>query len=482
MSDLAAFGVAELQKKLRAREISPPEILRAVNDRIERLDDDLGAYLSRDFETALAEAETADVNLPLGGIPIAIKDLINVSGQPCTAGSRILQGYRAPYDATVIARLRGVGAIPFGRLNMDEFAMGSSGENSSVRATRNPWARDRVPGGSSSGAAAAVAAGTAIAALGSDTGGSIRQPAAMCGVVGVKPSYGRVSRYGLTAFSSSLDQIGPLTKTVTDAALLLEVIAGHDAKDSTSVKAPVPHFTASLARGLRGLRLGLPREYVSDGIDPAVRRAFDEAVACLTTLGAEIVEVSLPHTEQSISVYYLIATAEASANLARFDGIRYGRQTKEISEIANFYERTRSEGFGTEVKRRIILGTYVLSAGYYDAYYRRAQKVRELIRRDFTDAFAQVDALISPTTPTPAFRLGEKVSDPLQMYLADIFTNAANLAGICGLSLPCGFSEERLPLGLQILAPALAEELLLQIGFAYEQATAWHEMRPALTS
>ena len=439
--DLLALTIADLQPLLRRREISPREVLEALRARIEDVDPKIDAYLSLDFEAALKEAEKANVDLPLGGVPIAIKDLINVAGQPCTCASKILRNYRAPYDATVIRKLRAAGAIPFGKTNMDEFAMGSSTENSSVKPTRNPWDLSRVPGGSSGGSAAAVAADAAFGALGTDTGGSIRQPAALTGVVGFKPTYGRVSRFGVVAFASSLDQVGPLTKTVRDAALLMNAIAGHDPLDTTSLNEPVPDYTAMLGRGLRGMRLGLPKEYMIGGIDPQVKQAIEKAIAQLQSLGAEIVDVTLPHTEYAVAVYYIIATAEASANLARFDGVRYGHRAENPVDLLDHYGRTREEGFGPEVKRRIILGTYVLSSGYYDAYYLRAQKVRELIRQDFARAFEKVDALISPTSPVPAFKLGERTADPLQMYLADIFTIAANLAGICGISVPCGFAK-----------------------------------------
>src|SRR5437773_10612787 len=481
--DLPAFSIIELRDLLYRREISPVEALQALEDRINTVDPKIGAYLVHDLAAATAEAEKADVSLPLGGIPIAIKDLINVEGQQCTCGSRILRGYRAPYSATVIERLRAHGAIPFGRMNMDEFAMGSSTENSSAQVTRNPWDLSRVPGGSSGGPAAAIAADIAFGALGSDTGGSIRQPAALSGIVGFKPSYGRVSRFGLVAFASSLDQIGPLTKTVRDSALLMNAIAGHDSRDSTSLNAPVPDYTKNLGHDLKGIRIGLPKEYMIEGVDPAVKSAVIAAVKQLGELGAEIIEVSLPHTNYAISVYYILATAEASANLARFDGVRYGHRAENVSNLFDHYARTRAEGFGAEVKRRIILGTYVLSSGYYDAYYLRAQKVRELIRQDFVRAFEKVEALVSPTSPTPAFKLGEKTTDPLQMYLTDIFTNAANLAGICGISLPCGFAQvdgHRLPVGLQLLGKALEEARILQIAHAYEQSTEWHKARPKL--
>jgi aspartyl-tRNA(Asn)/glutamyl-tRNA(Gln) amidotransferase subunit A len=482
--EITSQSVAGLQKLLRAREVSPREVIEALVAQIAAVDPQVGGYLGQDLDETLRLADAADVTLPLGGIPIAVKDVISVAGQLCGCASKILAGYRAPYDATAIARLRQAGAIPFGRTNMDEFAMGSSTENSSVGVTRNPWDLERVPGGSSGGSAAVVAAREAFAALGTDTGGSIRQPAALCGVVGVKPSYGRVSRYGLVAFASSLDQIGPLTRTVEDAALLLGVMAGGDPHDSTSLAAPVPDYAAALTGEMKGVRLGLPQEYFIGGIDPQVEKAVRAAVDQYARLGAEIVEVSLPHTEYAVAVYYIIATAEASANLARFDGVRYGHRASETTGLLDFYGKTREQGFGPEVKRRIILGTYVLSSGYYDAYYLRAQKVRTLIRRDFEQAFQQVDALICPTSPVPAFRTGERTKNPLAMYLADIFTIAANLAGNCGISLPCGFATgengRELPIGLQILGPAFAEETMLNIAHAYEQSTEWHRRQPPL--
>ncbi len=484
-NELPALSIADLQSLLRRREVSAREVLDALQSRIEAVDGEIGAYLSLDMETASEQAEKANVDLPLGGVPLAIKDIINVTGQPCTCGSKILQGYRALYDATAIRRLRAAGAIPFGKTNLDEFAMGSSTENSALKSTRNPWDLSRVPGGSSGGSAAAVAADAAFGALGSDTGGSIRQPAALSGVVGFKPSYGRVSRFGVVAFASSLDQIGPLTKTVRDAALIMNVIAGHDAQDSTSLDKPVPDYTAKLGNDLRGLRLGLPKQYMIEGIDPQVKAAIDAAVKQLNSLGAEIIDVSLPHTDYAVAVYYIVATAEASANLARFDGVRYGFRAKDPRDMLDLYGRTREEGFGPEVKRRVILGTYVLSSGYYDAYYLHAQKVRQLIRQDFTNAFQKVDALISPTSPMPAFKLGERTADPLHMYLADIFTIAANLAGICGISVPCGFAHVdglRLPIGLQLLGKPLDEDRILQIAHAYEQSTDWHKVRPPIGS
>jgi aspartyl-tRNA(Asn)/glutamyl-tRNA(Gln) amidotransferase subunit A len=482
--DLPACNVVELRNLLRSRQVSPREVLEALRDRIAEIDPQIGAYLSLDVEAAIAQAETVDVDLPLGGVPIALKDIISVAGQPCTCGSKILRNYRATYDATVVERLKAAGAIVFGKTNMDEFAMGSSTENSSVKVARNPWDLSRVPGGSSGGSGAAVAADEAFAALGTDTGGSVRQPAALSGVVGLKPSYGRVSRYGLVAFASSLDQAGPLTKTVRDAALILNSIAGPDARDSTCRRDTVPDYTANLDRELRGTRLGLPKEYLGDGIDPKVRAAVNAAVAHFQSLGAEIVEVSLPHTEYAVATYYLIASAEASANLARFDGVRYGHRAENPRDLLDLYGRTREEGIGPEVKRRIILGTYVLSAGYYDEYYNRAQRVRKLIRQDFVEAFAKVDALVSPTTPEVAFRFGERSEDPLRMYLADVYTIAANLAGICAISLPCGFAKmeegTELPIGMQLLGKPLDEERILQIAHGYERSTEWHRKKPPL--
>ncbi len=477
-SPLHLQPIAALRRLLTSRGISPADLLRSVESSITEKDPAIGAYLHRDFPAALAEAEKADLTLPLGGIPIGIKDIINVAGQPLTCGSKILAGkFTSPYDATVITRLKAAGAIPFGKLNMDEFAMGSSTENSALQVTRNPHDPSRVPGGSSGGSAAAVAAGTAVATLGTDTGGSIRQPASFCGIVGLKPSYGRVSRFGCTAYASSLEQIGPMTRTVEDAALLLQAIAGPDPADSTCRRDPVPDFASALTGGIKGLRIGLPAEYFGEGIDPEVRAAVERTVRLLEKEGAEICQVSLPHTSSAVATYYIIATAEASANLARFDGIRYGHRAADPKDLRDLYDRSRAEGFGPEVKRRIILGTYVLSSGYYEAYYRKAQKVRYLIRQDFTRAFENVDLILGPTCPTPAFKFGACTSDPLQMYLADIYTIAANLAGLCGLSLPCGATAPTadtpaLPIGLQLLAPPLGEATLLRAASAAEQLLA----------
>jgi len=486
---LNQLTISELAGKLARREVSARETLQACLDQIARLDGKIHAFISHNGADALAQADAADKLLsqvgssasrPLLGVPVAVKDVLAVKDRPLNCGSKILGKFVSPYDATVVEKLKAAGAIVFGRLNMDEFAMGSSTENSAFGVTRNPWDPTRIPGGSSGGSAAAVAADEVIAALGSDTGGSIRQPAALCGCVGLKPTYGRVSRYGLVAFASSLDQIGPFTKDVRDAATMLGVIAGHDPRDSTSVPQPVPDYTAALTGDIKGLKLGLPREYMIGGLDPEVKAAVDAAVKQLQSLGAQIVEISLPHTDYAVATYYIIATAEASANLARFDGIRYGARV-DGADPAELYGKTRGAGFGAEVKRRIILGTYVLSSGYYDAYYLRAQKVRTLIRSDFLKAFETVDAIVTPTSPTAAFKIGEKSDDPLQMYLSDIFTISCNLAGICGVSLPCGFTKSpKLPIGLQLLGKPFGEETLLKIARAYEQSTPWHKERPLL--
>jgi aspartyl-tRNA(Asn)/glutamyl-tRNA(Gln) amidotransferase subunit A len=482
-NSLASLNISQLKNELNAGTISSLDIVNDVIESIETRDSQVQAYVTINTEEALKNAEDADISKPLGGIPIAIKDLINVKGQPCSCGSKILEGsYSSTYDATVIKRLKQAGAIPLGRVNMDEFAMGSSTENSGIQITKNPWDLERIPGGSSGGSAASVANDTAIASLGSDTGGSIRQPASFCGTVGLKPSYGRVSRYGLVAFASSLDQIGPITKTSEDAAIILNSIAGKDELDSTSLDSEVPDYLQSLNGDIKGLKIGMPKEYFTDGIDPEVLSCINDAIKTLTELGAEIVDISLPHTEFAVSTYYIIATAEASANLARFDAVRYGNRHPDPTNIIEHYRKSRAQGFGEEVKRRIILGTYVLSSGYNDAYYVKAQKVRTLVRNDFTNAFSKVDAIVSPTAPTPAFRIGEMRNDPLQMYLADIFTIAANLAGICGISTPCGFitgeNENKLPVGLQLLGPALQESTILKISDAFEKATQWHKERP----
>lgn len=482
MNELHKLGIKEAAKGLAAGEFSSVELTQAVIDRVHERNDEIGAYLTFDEKGALDAARAADearsvgtsdaARSPLLGIPVAIKDLINVKGQPCTCASKILEGYVSPYDATVIGRLKAAGAVCAGRVNMDEFAMGSSTENSGMRITRNPYDVTRVPGGSSGGSAAAVGGDMAIAALGTDTGGSIRQPASFCNIVGLKPSYGRVSRYGVTAFASSLDQVGPMTKSVEDAALLLQVLAGHDEMDGTTPKEPVPDYSKAIAgASMKGLRIGLPKEYYDvSGMDPEVKRVTDEAIRACEAAGAEMVEVSLPHTEYAMAVYYIVAPAEASANLARFDGVRYGHRSARSDDVFSLYARSRAEGFGPEVKRRIIMGTYVLSSGYYDAYYGRASKVRTLIRRDFEEAFKKVDALLAPVAPTPAFKIGA-VQDPLTMYLNDLFTIPGSLAGNCSVSVPAGFAKADgvdLPVGVQFICDAYREDKLLAVAKAFE--------------
>lgn len=465
---LAASSLSSLRSQLTGGTISARDIVEDVIAQVSARDGDIGAFLSYDAEAALAAADQADLSLPLGGLPIGIKDNINVLGQPCTCGSKFLQGaYTSPYDATAITKLKAAGAIPFGRTNLDEFAMGSSTENSALQTTQNPAAPGHIPGGSSGGSAAAVAGHFVPASLGSDTGGSIRQPASHCGVVGLKPSYGRISRYGLVAFGSSLDQIGPLTRTVADSALLLNALAGVDPRDSTSLDVPVPDYTAGLDQGVAGMKLGLPKEYFTDGISPKIRERVESAAKKLESLGAEIVEISLPHTEYAVATYYIIAPAEASSNLSRFDGVRYGNRTANPEDMLALYKDSREAGFGPEVKRRIILGTYVLSSGYYDAYYLRAQKVRTLIRRDFEQAFQKVDAILTPVAPDTAPKMGDASGDPLKHYLADIFTISANLAGNCGISVPLE-PIDGLPVGLQILGPHLGEQTILRCATAVE--------------
>src|SRR3972149_5822210 len=482
--ELYNLTIHELHNLLKKKEVSAREISESVFSRIDDVEDKVRAYVSIYADKAFEQAETSDnliqgkTDFPLlTGIPVAIKDNMCTEGIQTTCASRILQGFRPPYTADVIERLKGRGYVHTGMTNMDEFAMGSSTENSSYRVTRNPWDITRVPGGSSGGSAAAVAAGECIATLGSGTGGSIRQPAALCGVVGLNPTYGRVSRYGLVAFASSLDQIGPLTKDVTDCAIMLKALSGHDPADSTSAAISVPDYQAVLGRDIKGIKLGIPGEYFISGMDPSVDRSVREAIKVFERLGAVIEDISLPHTEYAVAAYYIIATAEASSNLARYDGVKYGYRTKDADNLLEMYMKTRDEGFGSEVKRRIMLGTYVLSAGYYDAYYRKAQQVRTLIKRDFDKAFEKVDAILTPTTPTPAFSIGEKTQDPLQMYLSDIFTISVNLAGIPAISIPCGFTEGELPVGLQILGKHFDEERILQAAYAYEQSTEWHKRR-----
>jgi aspartyl-tRNA(Asn)/glutamyl-tRNA(Gln) amidotransferase subunit A len=474
-----------IRNAIAAGEVKAIDVCRTALEAATTLGLPLNAFRTVAAERALARAAELDARadkaaLPLLGVPIALKDNISTRGITTTASSRVLENYVPPYDATVVTRLETAGAVILGKTNCDEFAMGSSTENSAYGPTRNPWSTDRTPGGSSGGSAAAVAAGIVPVALGSDTGGSIRQPAALCGIVGFKPTYGRVSRYGLIAFASSLDQIGPLTTTVEDAALIMDAIAGADPRDSTASTAAVPGFAESLAGPAGRTRIGVPRHLFSEGVDPDVMRAFDAAIQVAQEQGAEIVDVQLPYSPQAIPVYYIIATAEASSNLARYDGVRYGRRSTDADTLLEMYERTRGAGFGREVKRRIILGTYVLSAGYYDAYYRKAQQVRTLIRRDYDRALEHVDVIAMPTSPTAAFALGERTEDPVQMYLSDVFTVSANLAGLPAVTVPCGFTRAELPIGLQLTGRAMDDANVLRVADVYERATSWSTRRPAL--
>lgn len=473
--ELCELTIHELQKKFHRREVTATEVLESTFKRIEAVEDKVHAYISLMKERAYEEAKEADRAIQKGefktlsGIPIALKDILCTRGFPTTCASRILQNYIPPYDATVVKKLREQGAIFTGKTNMDEFAMGSSTENSWFGITRNPWDLTKTPGGSSGGSAAAVAAHMCIAAIGSDTGGSIRQPAAFCGVVGMKPTYGRVSRFGLIAFASSLDQIGPFTKDVEDCAIMMNVIAGHDPRESTSVPIEVPDYTQFIGKSIKGWTVGIPREYILEGIDRDVLKTLENARRALEEGGARVKEISLPHTEFCVATYYIIAPAEASSNLARYDGVKYGYRSPEGKDLLDMYKKTRSSGFGKEVKRRIIIGTYVLSSGYYDAYYRKASQVRALIRKDFDEAFKECDLILTPTTPTPAFGIGEKTEDPVQMYLSDIFTISANLAGIPGISIPAGYSSQGLPIGVQLMANHFEEGKLIQAGSALEK-------------
>lgn len=484
--ELYNYTITGIQDKIKNREVSVTEVTQAVLERIEQLDNKIKAFITVTADEALQEAKRVDDELhkgsqlpPLAGIPMAVKDNICIDGIKTTCASKILENFIAPYSATVIQRLKSQKTILLGKLNMDEFAMGSSTENSSFFKTVNPWNLNKVPGGSSGGSAASVAADEAFFTLGSDTGGSIRQPAAFCGVVGLKPTYGRVSRYGLVAFASSLDQIGPITKTVEDAAIVLEAISGQDFFDSTSADVPVDNYQKHLGQDVRGLKIGIPREYFPEELNPQIKEAVLKAAAQLEDMGAIVEECSLPHTEHALTSYYIIAPAEASSNLARFDGVRYGYRSPDAEDLLSMYRKTRQEGFGPEVKRRIMLGTYVLSSGYYDAYYLRAQKVRTLVKNDFDKAFEQYDCLLTPISPINAFNLGEKVDDPLAMYLADLFTIPANMAGIPAISIPCGFSEG-LPVGLQLMGKAFDEKTILKAAFAYEQSTDWHKSKPGI--
>lgn len=480
--------ISELESMLDSKEISAVELAKSVIERKNSVDGKVGAFLSANEDELLAEASISDSLRAEGkkrgaleGIPIGLKDVLAVRGQKLTCASKILENYVSPYTASSLEKLKSRGGIFWGRLNMDEFAMGSSCENSAFQPTHNPWDLSRIPGGSSGGSAAAVAAGECVASLGSDTGGSIRQPASLCGVVGMKPTYGLVSRYGLAAFASSLDQIGPFARCVKDAAILLEAVAGHDPKDSTSVDCEIPDYASNISlEAFKGAKIGIPKEYFGAGIDPEVKAIVEKAIADCASQGAEIVEISLPHTDLAIPVYYIIATAEASSNLARYDGVRYTRRSPDTTDAIDIYYKSRAEGFGEEVKRRIILGSYVLSSGYYDAYYLRAQKVRTLIRRDFEAAFEKVDVIMTPTSPTTAFKIGEKTSDPLSMYLSDICTINVNLAGLPSISVPCGFSAAGLPVGLQMIGKAFDERNLLSFAASYEAAHEWASRRPTL--
>ena len=478
--------ITQAKHQLLEKKYSAVELLDAVYKRIDAVDGRVKAYVHLTRDIAHQQAEEADQKLsagkdsPLLGVPIALKDLICMKDTHTTCASHILENFVSPYDATVVKRLKEAGAVLIGKTNMDEFAMGSSNENSYYHPTKNPWDLDHVPGGSSGGSGAAVAANECMAALGSDTGGSIRQPAAFCGITGLKPTYGRVSRFGLVAFASSFDQIGPMTKTAEDAAILMNVIGGHDPMDSTSADVPLPDFTATLSKDVKGLKIGIPKEYFGKGLDADVEKAVQEAIKKLESMGMQTVEVSLPHTEYAVATYYILACAEASANLSRYDGVKYGFRSKQADNLMDMYTNTREEGFGEEVKRRILLGTFVLSSGYYDAYYLKGQKARTLIKQDFEEAYKQCDLMVSPIAPAPAFKLGEKLDDPLQMYLSDIFTISANLAGIPAMSIPCGQSQGNLPIGLQLMGKHFDEATLLNVAHQYQQTTDHHLQHPTL--
>ena len=484
--ELFELTIHELHDRLKRREVSAVEATTACLARIEATNPAINAFITVTADQALSAAAEADRIISTGsidtltGIPLALKDIFLTKGIRTTCASNILANYTPPYDATSWLKLQERGAVLLGKLNQDEFAMGSSCENSAFGPTRNPWNPERIPGGSSGGSAAAVAAQQAIATLGTDTGGSIRQPASHCGCVGLKPTYGRVSRYGVIAYASSLDQVGPMTRDVRDAAIMLGAVAGHDPFDSTSVDLPVPDYTTSLVPDVKGMKIGLPREYYIEGLDPDVKQAMDLAIEIFRGLGAEFVDISLPHTDYAVACYYLIATAEASSNLARYDGVRFGHRTQEAAGLIDMFMKSRAEGFGDEVKRRIMLGTYALSSGYYDAYYIKAQKVRTLIMQDFLKAFETVDVILTPVAPTPAFKIGEKTADPLQMYLSDIFTIPVNLAGTCGISVPAGMSSVGLPIGLQIIGRPFGEESIIRAAYSFEQATEWHMLKAAL--
>jgi aspartyl-tRNA(Asn)/glutamyl-tRNA(Gln) amidotransferase subunit A len=483
---LNELTIHELQGKIRKKEVSAREIVDDVFKRIDAVEGKVHSYITLMRESAYEAAESADHDIrakkinTLTGIPVALKDIMCTRGVRTTCGSRILHNFTPPYDATVVKKLKEAGAVFVGKANMDEFAMGSSTETSWFGVTRNPWDLERIPGGSSGGSASAVAADECVAATGSDTGGSIRQPAALCGIVGLKPTYGRVSRFGLIAFASSLDQIGPFTKDVEDCAIMMNVIAGYDPMESTSVPMEVPDYQSFIGKDIRGWTVGIPKEYFIEGIDPEVESAVRKTIAVIEGLGAKCVDISLPHTEYCLAVYYVIAPAEASSNLARYDGVKYGYRSADGRDLLEMYKKTRSQGFGAEVKRRIMIGTYALSAGYYDAYYKKASQVRTLIKRDFQEAFKTCDVIVTPTSPTPAFRIGEKTDDPLQMYLSDIFTISTNLAGIPGISVPCGYTKSGLPIGAQFLAGHFEEGKLLQVAHAYEKHSGIERRRPGL--
>ena len=486
MNEIIKMTATELAEKIKTKQLKSAEVVQTFIQRAKETDSKIKAYIGITEEYAMAQAKASDEKIASGkatgaleGVPIAIKDNILIKDLRMTASSKILENYIAPYDATVIEKLKSSGAVFVGKTNLDEFAMGSSTENSAFFTTKNPWDTERIPGGSSGGSASAVGAMTAPLALGTDTGGSIRQPASCCGIVGVKPTYGRVSRFGAVAFASSLDQIGPMSKTVEDSALLLNVIAGYDKKDSTSINKDVPDYVKNINKDLKGLKIGLPKEYFIDGLDADVKESIDEAIKVYKNLGCEIFEISLPHTDYAIAVYYIICCSEASANLARYDGVRYGFRAQ-CDNLLDEYKKSRGQGFGPEVKRRIMLGTYALSAGYYDAYYGKAQKVRTLIKQDFEKAYEKVDIIMTPSAPTPAFKIGEKSSDPLQMYLSDIFTISCNLAGVAGMSVPCGFSKDGIPVGMQLLSKHFDEETMFNVAYKYQQATDFHKQFPRI--
>lgn len=485
--ELPFLTIREAGNLIREKELSPVELTKSLLEHIGKIDGDLNTYITVLEERALESAEKAEKEIsgggykgPLHGVPIALKDIFVMKGAPSTCGSKMLENFMSPYNATVAQKLLDAGAVILGKNNMDEFAMGSSTETSYYGPTKNPWDTERVPGGSSGGSAAATAASLCLGSVGTDTGGSIRQPASLCGVVGMKPTYGRVSRFGMIAFASSLDQAGPLTKTVEDSAIILNAIAGHDRRDSTCIDSPVPDYTAGLTGDIKGVKIGIPKEYFVDGMDPDVEESAKKAVETLSNLGAEIVEISLPHTEYAVLTYYIIAPSEASSNLARYDGVKYGYRAEGAKDLIDMYKKTRAQGFGEEVKRRIMLGTYALSAGYYDAYYLKALRVRTLIKQDFDEAFKKVDVIAAPTSPETAFKIGEKTDDPIKMYLSDVLTIPCNIAGLPGISVPSGLSSQGLPIGIQVLGKPFDEETMLRVAHAYEQNSGWSGKRPEI--